>query len=524
MSRRLNRLDQSVCVTAPTRAALPTKGEHLPDRQTPPDRICERFKWMASQAAPEGGRRRMIVMRLLRLGRTFAREGFIALARRKAADAAARSAERSSISRFAHESWQPDGRPVFLLVSHHYGGGIERHVRDLEGLLRSARIRPVLVRPGQGGSLVWEERGPRDEIAWCRASRQDRESIEQLIDLLNPAHAHVHHLAGVPGALVEILAEDGIPFDWTIHDYHAICPRIQLIGAQGVYCGEPSAAVCNACLNSLGDDQGSAVNESITDWRERFRQHLGRARRVFVPGNDVARRIARYMPELRLVIRPHFEHMKTASPLAERLLPGEPVRALVLGTIVRAKGSERLLACARDARCRRLPLEFHIVGSTDRNAQFARLKNVHVGGRYRDSEVFDRLAAVRCHLAFLPTVCPESFMYTLSIVMAAGFYTVCHDLGAQADRVRAWGWGKTLPLDLEVQEVNDTLVETAERLACAPAGPAPPAPAVYPDPLKSYYGFSDLDLEDMRLQPSHRHAGRGATPRCSERKVHAYLH
>ncbi len=222
------------------------------------------------------------------------------------------------------------------------------------------------------------------------------------------------------------------------------------------------------------------------------------------------------MPGLRLSIRPHFEDTKSRGMLASRLLPGEPLRVLLLGTIVPAKGSERLLACARDARARRLPLEFHIVGSTDRNAQFARLKNVHVAGAYRDSEVFERLAAARCHLAFLPTVCPESFMYTLSIVMAAGFYTVCYDLGAQADRVRAWGWGKTLPLDLEPQAVNDELLAAAQRSAAEPGCPPPPALAMYPDPLKSYYGFSAGELEQIRLRPSRRPAGRGANPHCSD--------
>ena len=33
-----------------------------------------------------------------------------------------------------------------------------------------------------------------------------------------------------------------------------------------------------------------------------------------------------------------------------------------------------------------------------------------VGGRYRESEVFERIAAIGAHLAFLPSECPESFM------------------------------------------------------------------------------------------------------------------
>jgi len=471
-------------------------------RREPSHATSQRAIPAAKQAARIGTPRPKIVAQTLRLTGAIAREGVVGLTRRKAAQAAAEIAERSAIRRFARTPWRPDGRPVFLLISHRSGGGTERHVRDLSALLESEGIRPILVRPGPGGSLVWEERAPDGEIGWCRASASDRESVRQLLDLLDPVHAHVHHLAGLPDELIEQLAECRIPYDWTIHDYHTICPRIQLIGADAVYCGEPEPAACNTCLSRLGDDQGRRVTESITVWRERFHRHLNGARRVFAPSEDVARRIARYIPGLRLAIRPHFENLKSPGTLAIRLLPGEPVRVVVLGAIVRVKGSERLLACARDARARRLPLEFHIVGSTDRNAQFAGLPNLHIAGPYRDSEVFERLAAARCHLAFLPTLCPESFMYTLSIVMAAGFYTMCYDLGAQADRVRAWGCGKTLPLDLDPPAINDAILEAAQKLAALPRCPAPPAPAVYPEPLKSYYGFSDEDLEAMRLRPS----------------------
>ena len=65
------------------------------------------------------------------------------------------------------------------------------------------------------------------------------------------------------------------------------------------------------------------------------------------------------------------------------------------------------------------PLEFHVIGSTDQNAVFAGLGNVRVWGRYKEREVYARLAAVRCHVAFLPSLWPETFMYTLSVAMAS---------------------------------------------------------------------------------------------------------
>jgi glycosyltransferase involved in cell wall biosynthesis len=508
------------------------------------------------RAAPAGSARRRIFERSMRLSDAIGREGAIGLVNRKAAQARSKAAERATIGRFAGQDWQADERPVFLLIRHNCGGGTERHVHDLALRLRDQGVRPVLVRPGDDGRLVWEEVGvwqgssggarsasptarqrpetfgvlgdPRPtKIVWCCACTRDRESIGNLLDRLQPVHAHVHHLSGVPDQLVELLREREVPYDWTIHDYHAICPRIHLIGARGIYCGEPEPAVCNACLSRLGDDNGNTVSETITGWRERFRRHLAGARQVFAPSEDSAGRIRRYMPGVRVAIRPHPEEHRSSGVLAKRLKTAEPVRVLVLGTIVRTKGSERLLACARDARERRLPLEFHIVGTTDRKAQLGRLRNVFISGPYREADVFDHLAAASCHLAFVPTVCPESFMYTLSTIMAAGFYTVCYDLGAQAERLRAWGWGKALPLESGVQFVNETLISEAQRLAAEPGDPpSAPLPAVYPDLLTSYYGLNSDDPSVLAIGRTERAAWTAATPRGSgtERNLHAHLY
>jgi glycosyltransferase involved in cell wall biosynthesis len=346
--------------------------------------------------------------------------------------------------------------------------------------------------------VLWEEYDAHGHGIWCRCSTNERESIESLLAILRPAHAHVHHLLGLSDALIDLLTERGVPCDWTIHDYYTICPRINLIGASGNYCGEPDPGSCNRCLASLGNDQGQPVGETIASWRARFGRRLGNARRVFVPSEDVRRRLARHFPHLRMLVRPHPEVLPGLNCLAAPLGYGETVRVAVIGTIFPPKGSERLLACARDAHRRQLPLEFHVIGSTDRDAAFARVGNVRVKGRYREQEVYNRLAAARCHLAFLPSSCPESFMFTLSIAMAARLFVVCFDLGAQAERLRAWGWGRTIPLESAAASINDELLAAARSLAGKPAVPLPPPSASYPEILTDYYDFSVDELRSFR--------------------------
>ena len=113
-------------------------------------------------------------------------------------------------------------------------------------------------------------------------------------------------------------------------------------------------------------------------------------------------------------------------------------------------------------------------------------------------------------------------MYTLSIAMAAGLYTVCYDIGAQADRLREWGHGRVLALSSSCGELNRAFLAAAERLADEKALPPERPLSVYPDLLADYYGFSSLDRVKFGLPPAERN--RECAPHFSARTNHAHLH
>ena len=57
-------------------------------------------------------------------------------------------------------------------------------------------------------------------------------------------------------------------------------------------------------------------------------------------------------------------------------------------------------------------------------------------------------------------------MFTLSIAMAARLFVVCFDLGAQAVRVRGWGWGRPIGIELDARGRSTTsLIAAATRRA-----------------------------------------------------------
>jgi hypothetical protein len=227
------------------------------------------------------------------------------------------------------------------------------------------------------------------------------------------------------------------------------------------------------------------------------------------------------MPELAVTLRPHPEVPPYPGILAAPPRPGARLRVAILGNIVGTKGSRLLLDCARHARSMGLPLEFVVLGRTDRNASLARLGNVRIMGPYAEEEIFRRIAAVECQLAFLPSLVPETFMYTLSIAMAARLYTITFDLGTQAQRLKAWGWGRVLPADASPEAVNRALLDSLHRLHETPP-PAPPG-ASYPDILSDYYEFLPEEIAALR-SGLRRTSTEGRLPHFDRKNDHAHIH
>jgi hypothetical protein len=350
--------------------------------------------------------------------------------------------------------------------------------------------------------LTWEERAADGRPAWTLAQTPTREALGFVLDTIQPVHAHIHNMMRIPQALIELLVWRGVSYDWTMHDYYSICPRAHLECGDGRYCGEPEPPACNACIARHGDYQGNPVDGTIQAWRERFVAHLRGARRIFVPSDDVRLRLARYAPGLPVAVCPHPVITPDSGRVVAVFHPGERARVVVPGTIVAFKGSTVLLDCALDAARQKHPLEFIVLGRTDRDAALRRTGRVRITGPYQEHEFFARLAALQCHLAFLPSLVPETYMYTLSLVMASGLFAICFDLGAQAERVRAWGGGLVLPLNSSPAAINRALLELA---ASQSARSVPPPPERFwagsTDLVDSYYGFTETERRRFRRRP-----------------------
>ena len=271
-----------------------------------------------------------------------------------------------------------------------------------------------------------------------------------------PVRAEVHHLIGHDHRLLDLFRQLDIPYEVIIHDYSWLCPRINLVGATGRYCGEPNVAECELCVADAGTTNDEDIGPRAL--RERSAHELVAASRIVVPSQDAATRIERHFPGSRpeVVLWEDETTLPRPDPLVRA--PQSVRRVCVVGAIGIEKGFEVLLACARDAANRKLQLEFRLVGYSCDDDRLIATGRVHITGRYEEHEAVALIRAQESQLAWLPSLWPETWCYTLTQAWQASLNVVVFDIGAQAERIRRTGRGWILPLGIPASTLNNRLL------------------------------------------------------------------
>ena len=348
-------------------------------------------------------------------------------------------------------------RRRLLFISHDWGGGVERHLRELALWLEPSAEVLVLRPAGEDDlTLSWQRGGEAAVLSFHRTLDHDR--LIRLLRALRIERVHVHHLLGIEEAARQVLGALAVPYDLTVHDFLPVCPRINLIDSNGHFCDQPAAAVCGRCLAA----DPAARSRDILAWRATQGAWLSGAARVLAPSRDAAARLQRVWPDLVVHSAPHDQLPSPVSyplPRPRRWCgPDTALRVVVLGQLSVAKGLNLLTACALDAAARRLPLEFHLVGHPLGPVPSPAQAPLIVHGAYQESELPGLLKFLGPHLAWFPARWPETWSYTLSSCLQAGLPIAAPLLGAFPERLATRSWSWLLPIDLDPGEINDRLL------------------------------------------------------------------
>ena len=338
-----------------------------------------------------------------------------------------------------------------LIVSHERGGGTEQHVQERVELLEkdgwsvfrlhAATGERNLARVCHNNALVMPNMASFD-----LTSSEHLKGLATLLAELSITEIEIHHLGdfrvGAPNDFLALAGVAKLPYRFIAHDYLAICPRINLVDNDGLYCGEPGIDGCKSCIWNSGTEYGQV---DISTWRTGYREFLTNASEILVPSKDVKNRLHQYFNGIDIKVKPH--------DLVEQA-PFEPgthsangkLRVGIIGAISPIKGLDVICKCARLAARKNLGIEFVVIGYTSNDIE-AKRAGLAVTGAYENKKVFDIIKENKICAIFMSSIWPETYSYTLSIALRSGLPIIAFGLGAIQERLETSDRKLLIPIE-----------------------------------------------------------------------------
>lgn len=255
------------------------------------------------------------------------------------------------------------------------------------------------------------------------------------------ALVHIRHLHDHSRIAARVVRSHRLRYYVSLHDFYAVCPTINLVNAEGRYCGGACGSADGECLAhaSWPADLGRLRGKGVHVWRRAWREVLDGAEGVITTSPYAAALFAETLgpsASARMHVIEHGRDFPSQHQLADEPSADAPVKVLMLGNLLsQAKGFATVRAVKELDREGRVA--FHFLGAAPADA--ARIGVVH--GRYERDRLPDLVAQIRPSFVGIFSIWPETYCHTLSEAWWMGIPVIASDLGATGERIRAHGGG-----------------------------------------------------------------------------------
>lgn len=347
-----------------------------------------------------------------------------------------------------------------LILDHSIGGGANKFVeielqkhRDRNEEVVRLYQHPTLKRPAFEHIVGGVRRFYVTPAGETMGRAMTRFRVRDIV--VNSLYGLDRQIGGVIAALERAKQDWGARVRVMTHDFYLACPSQHLLDATQHYCGLPaiSSEHCRKCVD---------VSENIdAQWRDVWHMSTWRLQsqalldlsdevRFFdESGNTILSQVLEINPETRTLV-PHV----LPQPLRPARATNRDTMVIgIFGTLQFAKGIDvvnRLAAYIRETGSRdRIIVIGGVIGALD--------PSVRVHGPYATDKLPEIVETLGVNVAFLSSVVPETFCYTLSEAMDMRLPVLGFDLGAQGSRLKSYDFGRVLPLTASVEEIYATL-------------------------------------------------------------------
>lgn len=305
-----------------------------------------------------------------------------------------------------------------LIISHDLGGGTEVFLQEY--LKWESSVKKIVMRSSQV---------PKSMTEWQAYVQQH-----------NVTQITVNHLLGC--YLVEIfelmdsIKKLGVPYTYYVHDYFCICPNWSL-DCQAAYCHNyRNQSYCQRIFQEL-----SIPGLDLGSFRQKFREFLQGAAAVIAPSAYAAQVINQFYPEVKITSRPHKLQRNIERTFQPQFVQKPELTLTFLGNLCAQKGARYILQLNSWRKRRNLPVRLVVMGEDIQDIDGDR-EGIVFSGKYDCEKVAELLAKQQTAVVLIPSAFPETYCYTASEAILAGYPVATMNWGAQALRVQRadCGW------------------------------------------------------------------------------------
>jgi FkbM family methyltransferase len=243
-----------------------------------------------------------------------------------------------------------------------------------------------------------------------------------------------------------------------IHDFYPICPSYTLLNNNGVFCGVPEQiSICSECiLNVSLKYSGFIPRDTImTEWRKCWTDFLKTSDEVVCFSESSKMIILKTYPFIvnKIEVVPHLVNTSHLRKLAVKY--EQPLHIGILGGINYSKGLNVVLSLVEEVKKRNDKLtKITVIGEVD---AITPIEGLAVTGRYQKESLSDVVENLGVNMFLFPSICPETFSYVTSELIAMDVPLICFDIGAPPERVRTYSKGCVLPIEIDAAALLDEL-------------------------------------------------------------------
>lgn len=328
---------------------------------------------------------------------------------------------------------------IVLNVCHERGGGTTKFIKELSNAQRKEGMLALSVVPGGVDSV--EIKGELNFDQFPNVRKFDLKFGRSVFHtfLLNAGIKiiHIHSLIGFPNSfyssLISLPANSRPRIIVSIHDYHWICPKIDLMRNDNSFCDIPVKSKCINCARLYQTEPPYFIE----DYYEKI---LAMADKRIVPSKDTQRRFSHYFSSLSFDVVPHQTFSVEKVNAKHKLGNDGVIKIGILGAVGVNKGFWVIDKLANYLKENNITdIQLYVIGYSANDSVLKKKGVIITGGYSSFSWISDFIQKNSIDLIFLPSICPETFSYTCSEALLLGKPICSFNIGAIYERLSEMG-------------------------------------------------------------------------------------